>query len=254
MEEKKKRKNTVIKFFIIILISAFIGAMMGEFVEKNSESVLSIGYIFETGLKYVVFTVMPILIILAPLIPFIICNKVKKQLKKAGDNDEQLDEIEKKLDIAMTICNMSVIFLIIFFGISVYYIKRQENKSVLLVIGLIFSAGLILSIILIPFLQRQIVDIVKKIEPNKKGDVLDINFNKEWMNSCDELEKMIIYRSAYKSYKILNYAHSLGFTFVLLLSIKFDIGLLPMIIVGFFWILHQGVYHQEAKKLSKQKK
>lgn len=79
MEEKKKRKNTVIKFFIIILISAFIGAMMGEFVEKNSESVLSIGYIFETGLKYVVFTVMPILIILAPLIPFIICNKVKKQ-------------------------------------------------------------------------------------------------------------------------------------------------------------------------------
>lgn len=149
---------------------------------------------------------------------------------------------------------MSVIFLIIFFGISVYYIKRQENKSVLLVIGLIFSAGLTLSIILISFLQRQIVDIVKKIEPNKKGDVLDINFNKEWMNSCDELEKMIIYRSAYKSYKILNYAHSLGFTFVLLLSIKFDIGLLPMIIVGFFWILHQGVYHQEAKKLSKQKK
>ena len=56
-------------------------------------------------------------------------------------------------------------------------------------------------------MQQMTVDFQKIMNPEKQGSVYDLRFQKKWEESCDELEKFTIYRSAYKAYSTgLKYA------------------------------------------------
>ena len=45
---------------------------------------------------------------------------------------------------------------------------------------------------------------VQRVYPEKKGDPASRKFQKEWLESCDEAERAMIYQSAYKSYMTAN--------------------------------------------------
>lgn len=47
-------------------------------------------------------------------------------------------------------------------------------------------------------IQQKCVDTVKQINPEKKVSVYDIRFEKKWIDDCDEAEKIIIGKCAYK--------------------------------------------------------
>ena len=40
--------------------------------------------------------------------------------------------------------------------------------------------------------------------PEKKGNVFDVKFQKDWYESCDELEKLQIGNACYKTFKCIN--------------------------------------------------
>ena len=42
------------------------------------------------------------------------------------------------------------------------------------------------------------VKMVQAAHPEKRGDMNSKNFQKDWMASCDEAEKEMVYQSAYK--------------------------------------------------------
>ena len=47
-------------------------------------------------------------------------------------------------------------------------------------------------------IQQKCVDTVKQINLEKKASVYDIRFEKKWIDDCDEAEKIIIGKCAYK--------------------------------------------------------
>ena len=59
-------------------------------------------------------------------------------------------------------------------------------------------------------MSRFIVELEKKLNPEKKGDVIETNFSKKWEDSCDEAQKMIIYEAGYRAYR----AGMKAFTFI----------------------------------------
>ena len=42
----------------------------------------------------------------------------------------------------------------------------------------------------------------KAINPEKQGNILDTDFNKVWMDSCDEYEKQMIWQCGFKAYNV----------------------------------------------------
>ena len=51
-------------------------------------------------------------------------------------------------------------------------------------------------------IQNKIVEEIKRGYPEKNGDVYDINFKRDWVNSMDEREKALMHEAAYKSFQI----------------------------------------------------
>lgn len=50
------------------------------------------------------------------------------------------------------------------------------------------------------FWQVRYVKVIQESHPEKQGDPSSRKFRQQWLDSCDEAEKEVIYRSAYTSY------------------------------------------------------
>ena len=53
-------------------------------------------------------------------------------------------------------------------------------------------------------LQQKCVDSAKKTNPEKTASVYDTKFHKKWMDSCDEAEKIMLGKCAFKAYAATN--------------------------------------------------
>lgn len=55
-------------------------------------------------------------------------------------------------------------------------------------------------------IQQRCVDAVKRMNPEKTASVYDVKFQRKWMDSCDEAEKLMIGKCTYKAYAAANTA------------------------------------------------
>ena len=101
-------------------------------------------------------------------------------------------------------------------------------------------------------IQQMLVDFTKVLYPQKNGSVYDIKFSEKWEDSCDELEKLMIYKAAYKAYKTTNGMCCFGLVAMILLSFFFHYGPLPAMLVGCIWLAHTVSYYLEARRLEKE--
>lgn len=53
-------------------------------------------------------------------------------------------------------------------------------------------------------IQQKCVDSAKKTNPEKTVSVYDIKFQKKWMDSCDEAEKIMIGKCAFRASTVTN--------------------------------------------------
>ena len=92
---------------------------------------------------------------------------------------------------------------------------------------------------------------MKEMNPSKKGSVYNVKFRDKWEESCDELEKVIIYKSAYKAYKTTALTCIVLWVVTATLSIAFKTGPLPSIAVSIIWLVQTVSYCREAMKLER---
>ena len=76
------------------------------------------------------------------------------------------------------------------------YIEAENHAYSFLVACVIF----ITIYVYLYFWQIRYVKLLQKTHPEKKGDPPSPKFQEQWLDSCDEAEKEVIYRSAYKAY------------------------------------------------------
>lgn len=99
--------------------------------------------------------------------------------------------------------------------------------------------------------QQKCVDTTKKMNPEKTASVYDMKFQKKWMESCDEAEKIMIGKCAFKAYAATNTVCSILSIVLAVCALVFGIGFLPSLVVCLIWIVNQSVYCKEALKYSK---
>lgn len=103
------------------------------------------------------------------------------------------------------------------------------------------------------FWQIRYIRLIQKTYPDKKGDPTSKKFQQQWLASCDEAEKQIIYQSAWHSYITLNKRIPLLLLITMLLHLFLDTGMLAIIIVAVIWLTITISYNHSCVKLRKEK-
>ncbi len=247
---RAENRKALPKFFLVILICAIIGFGIGYLVAYFGD--ISAGFFAAVLGKFWVegLIYFPILVMIFFGIPSIVLLVLGR---KKGNC--LVEEDEKGLEKTETILNAALVFnylhqmgnfavLAIFLGA----VNDAETWQVFLTVGLF-----LLSIIWQIILQQKTVDYVKVLYPEKRGSVYSLNFNKKWLQSCDERELMEIYRCGYQGYKAGSTACLILFMVTALGSVPFGYGPIPAGVVLLVWFIMLMGYLKEALKSGRKK-
>lgn len=254
IEIKKANRKAMPKFILALTASLSIGGIVGYFSAKFGLNMLAgsmkdIGGLF--GICIAPWLLLAFVIILpVASIPFLM--QAKKLLSSWDGEDETLsDAIDAKLSVAIWIS--SIVLIISYFLIAAAYsggfstFEREEN-IVPFFVSIFAFFGIMIEAVII---QQKCVDATKEINPEKTASVYDMKFQKKWMDSCDEAEKFLIGKCAFKAFSATNATCMFLAVALAVCALVFEIGFLPSLAVCLIWIVNQSAYYKEAMKRSK---
>lgn len=253
-EIKKANRKAMPKFLLIIFIGMIIGGIFGFCAARYglntlADSMKSAGAFFGTY-------VAPWLMLGTAVIVPAVCIPIYKGAKKLlsawdGENEEIYDSIDRKLSINIWIT--SAVLSLSYFLLAATYsggfeIFEDGNGVASLVAGIVGLSAIIIETIVI---QQKCVDVAKSMNPEKTASVYDTRFQKKWVDSCDEAEKIVIGKCAFKAYSTTNTVCAVLAIVLAVGALIFNIGFLPSLAVCLIWTVNQSVYCKEALRYSK---
>ena len=159
-----------------------------------------------------------------------------------GEDEDTMDAVEQQLGWALLLTGLVIVLDFFFFAASIVYGRFLQDL-------ILFLASVVVLIVL----QQKIVDLERRLNPEKRGSVYDMKFQKTWMDSCDEAEKAQIGQACYRAYMVGTRVCTFLWVALLILNFVFDFGLLPIAAVLVVWGVMQTVYALECIRLSKRK-
>lgn len=253
-EIKQANRRAMPKFILITVISVIVGGGIGFFSAKYgldalSGSMKTAGEIFG---RHIAPWLMLAIAIIVPVISIPLYKKANKLLATwDGEDEEVSDAVDEKLSLVIWITGAALI--ISYFLIAASYsggfaIFDNEGNTVPFFVNIAAFLGIMIEAVII---QQKCVDSAKKTNPEKKASVYDMKFQKKWIDSCDEAEKVLIGKCAFKAYRATNTVCSILAIALAICALIFGIGFLPSLVVCVIWIVNQSVYCKEAMKYSK---
>lgn len=87
--------------------------------------------------------------------------------------------------------------------------------------------------------------------PAEKGDPSSFSFNKKWLESCDETEKLVIYQAGYKAFGCMQIMIGIGIVLSIFAKTRFGTGNFPLVLQGGMWVagnLSYGIWKMKGLK------
>ena len=251
-EIKEANRKAMPRFLLLVLVGAIVGGIVGFYsakydVDRLAGSMKSAGAFFG---QYVSSWILLAIAVITPIVVIPVYQKTKRLLLAWDGEDESVCDIaEKKLNTVLLINGIALISA--FFLISATYsggfamIEKHLNMYVLAIVAflVILAEGIIT--------QQKVVDIIKIMYPEKTASVYDLKFQKKWVDSCDEAEKIMIGRCAFEAFKVTNSVCGALSVILAISALMFDIGFLPSFVVCLIWLVNQCAYCRAAAKCSK---
>lgn len=251
-EIKKEDKKAFKGFAIVIVLSAIVGAIIG-FVSAFFEDSLS--YALPNFLIEILLLITPfvnlVLSVLLIIVSFIIYSDSRKKIKLWNQSDEQeemIDKIEERLSYLLLFTAVTMIIGFFFFGTGVMLFLYSSYIDILLVL-----VEFILCIISCTLIQNKVINLEKEINPMLKGSIYDVKFTQKWLESCDEAIKLNVYKSTFKSYKVVSTTCLILEVVCIIGYSLWDFGIMPLLIVTIIWLAQTISYCLESIKCSKNK-
>ena len=250
-ENKKSDKKALMIFIPCLIISFFAGfglSGLGNYMEANIADVIA-----ETVVKIlVVITPYANLVIntVTILVCIIILANAKKRIKVwDGENEEEYEKFDRGLSVASIIINIGFIISYFFFAAGFEYCITEKGTGIVELVC--YFAGFILALIGNLAVQANVVNLYKELNPEKKGSVYAMDFGKQWEQSCDEAERIQIYKAAFGSYSFCNVFYVFLWLFCLVGSQIWHFGIMPATIVVIVWLVQFISYQAYAAYYTK---
>ena len=242
MKNKRKTGNSYLRFALIILISAAAGAVLGfglmYFIGKSGGGIENTFHEFYAGIQAYSLPILIVITVLAVILGEFYLNRLKSIGRKILRSDDEecdiLDYQEEKtgaIGINISIIAMVCSFIFLSFGYSTDYIKSSESaRSGFLYTCIVFCICGIYE----GFWQVRYVKAIR-------------------MESCDEAEREMIYRSSYKTYMTLNKFIPVLLVVTMICHLFFQTGILAVFAVAAIWLLVSLTYTGSCVSSKKKK-
>ena len=257
-EIKQANRKARPKFLLFAVVCTIAGGVIGYYsgygAAKGGIDKLS-GIMKEAGTFFGMHIAPWLMLALAFIMPAV-CIPIYRSAKKLlgawdGEDEDTSDTIDRKLSAVLWLTSASLVLS--YFLIAASYsgglaIFDDKEKTIVFFIGIASFFAIMIEAILF---QQKCVDTAKRTNPEKKASVYDMRFQKKWMEDCDEAEKIMIGKCAFKAYSATNAVCTVLAIVLALCALVFEIGFLPSLTVCLVWIVNLSAYCKEAMRYSK---
>lgn len=250
----KTDKKLVLKFLAFLLGCFILGAICGGSIAilEDNNLIPSNEFFAKpiSSITPVLFIAFNVIFLVLSLVSYF---KSKHQYNHWDGGDESvIDTIEHQLNYPMVFCNIAMIFNLVFYAVIVYFIENNYYHGSMKTIiersvPVVFLLGLAWTVII----NNCTVNLVKRMNPEKQGSVFDRNFQKQWEDSCDEGQKLIIYKSAYAAFKWVNLTCITLWVIGFVGIFSFHTGILPVIFTCIIYFVSNMAFMVTSIKLEK---
>lgn len=260
-EEIRKEDNKKVGLFAVILVFAgFFGGILGAIgmglvnsMEKSGLTFVEFWNQLQREFAVPASFLLIILDVMFIIISFSYLSKAKKLWKSDVDEDEKYEVVDRKLSISIVISNVCYFINFAFFGFAFYTglsfvegISESWLHIYMRTIDLVvFTATLFINLAI----QKSCINLTKLMNPEKKGSIYDMKFDKVWYQSCDEAERMQIGLASYKAFQAVNNTLIALMVIFVLGAMFFEIGILPIVVITVIALVNNITYGVASIKL-----
>lgn len=258
MKNKDNLKTTSLsKLTLKMAAGAIVGAILGASAAvllsiNNGNSFNQAAQKLISGIQNMIFPGLLLITVLSIILQEIYYSRLKNICNSLADaDDEEFDELdykEKKTGAMLMTSNLlSYIggIVLLAFGYSMDYLHHSIALGTCLIFLIcVFYDGI---------MQARYIKLLQKTHPEKKGDVSSMKFQQQWLESCDEAEKEVIYQSAYKAFSFTSKCLSFLLLLTMLSHLFFHTGVLAILVVGITQIILSLTYNRSCVKLKEVK-
>lgn len=248
-QQEKKKMNTYLKYGLTLLacmaLGAAVGFITGYFGTDNGLEDIA-GDILQVIRSNIFWILLTFFVVSMLAGEYILSGMRKIGMRLQEAEDEETDLLEYRLErmgSAGMISNnvfMVLSILVLATGYSMKYIEATVDAE-----GRFLLAGMIVFILENVYLgiwQLRYVKVLQRIYPEKKGDPASRNFQKQWLESCDEAEQEMIYQSCYKTYMMLAKMLPILTMAAMLSHLIWNTGIMAVIMVSIIWLVTSITY------------
>ena len=267
--KKREKRNTgrrspLARFLLFMLLGAVIGAVAGFFgyilfgsdatQERLWEFVESAGAAVRSAMLPLMTGLMIVSVIFGEWI-LKRFRQVTQKLAQAGDEESDRLEYRQERIGALGMVGTTVFPILSILLVSVCYSGNYLGSADAIMDRFFFTMIVFLILCIYTGIwQMRYVKVVQNSDPRfRNADLSSSKFPEQWLSCCDEAEREIIYRSAYKTYRMLAGKLLPVLMVVAMFSnLLFDTGLLAVVIAAVTWlavIIFYNRYCISMKKL-----
>lgn len=254
----KQEDKKAFKGFSILMVAALLVGLAAGVLTGLAENFFAedIGNILLYFMQNILLPYgMPAVTVMVLAAVLILYGKAKRLfLSWDGEDEDVAEKADRYLSYALWLTSMNMIWIYFIFGtISSGRMWDSIEQSDSVVFSFVWILGwFILALIIISIEQQKIINLTKQMNPEKRGSVFDTKFKEKWEESCDEAEKLLIYKSAFKAYNVVQIECIVLWVLCLMGGFIWDFGILPIAVISIIWGTMTTVYCMESIKLSKK--
>lgn len=253
IENRKEDKKAFRKFIVITIISGLVGGVVGYTSFGVTELPRRIAELIGPAVSTVALFGNIIISTVMLIALSLLMVKSRRSFKEwDGEDEYMIERIERNLTYGFNATFVHMVIGYFLFGAGVYVLDIVEaGRNMSLPGAAVALLGFVYAMIVMMWFQKEIVNFTKEINPEKQGSIYDAKFQKKWMDSCDELERLQIYKAGYKAYSAVNYTCMGLWVFTTFGIMIWDFGMLPMTMVTIIWLVAGVTYGAECMRSAK---
>ncbi len=256
---KKEDKKYLIIMIIIFVVSGTVGYFAGSLMTKIKKTGFSLPDLSDNFFETFAY-IMPLIFFAINFIFFIyalVCiAKARKQFNAwDGEDEDVADRIEEKVGLPMSISSVLMVINMFLFAVCVNLdskieLAKSTEKAILLINILVF----VFSFVVMFIVQKKALDLTKDMNPEKEGSLYDVKFAEKWENSCDEAQKLMVYKASRTAFSAMTSMCMTLWVVCLIGDLFAGFGLVPVTLVSIIWITGIISYLVGCAKLEKANK
>lgn len=239
MKPKTEKKSSwvYIKYALILVVSGLFGAGCSMFIGSGFDGLSSLGTTLSRWLYQAGVPLMACGLLLA-VVATVLYLAAKKPMARADEDDAAFEKANRLLCIAMILTTLSFPWFTFTMGLA-FALPIQDERLWSTGVGLVL---LIIQLVWFTVLQALVVGAVKRLYPEKRGNVFDTKFQKDWYASCDEAEQKTIGDCSYFTFQVMNILYPIVLVILFLVGSAWSINALWFVLLGGLWLMQTLTY------------